>query len=570
MVSAPGAGTKHQARDRALLHCAVVAAVALLASWAGVFNLFAFDDVHLIQLNARVHSLAHWREILASSFWPPPYSQDLYRPLTSLLLALQYAIGGGDPMVFRLASYGLYAATSVGVLLVARRWLPPTASLAVGMLFAAHPVHVEAVALGVGQSELVVALLAVIMTLRYADARGRGVPAPREWAWLAACYLGAALAKEQGLLLPALLLLVELAPPAGVVPVPWRRLLPGYLGLAATGGLVLVVRSAVLGGDVAGTFTAEALAGLGVAGRVLTMLPVVTEWARLLAWPLHLQADYSPQEIVAATGFGLAQAAGCLLLVLAVAAAWWGARRAPALGFGLGWCAVALFPVSNLLVPTGIVLAERTLFLPSVGFLLAAGAAGAWVAGAHTAFGGRTAQWAVLVLTVAGVARSAERHRIWRNEAFFSVRTVQDAPRSYRAQRAYGEVLFGLGQDSLAMDAYRRALALAPAGFQWQVRNDLARRFRAMGAAGPEVEQLEASLRERPDQEDARGYLISALLVLGKYKEAVAQADTALSRGGNATAFRAVRALADSADRVSAPPGSIRIGVAAGPIPPSR
>ena len=570
MVLAPGAGTKHQARDRVLLHGAAVAAVALLASWAGVFNLFAFDDVHLIQLNARVHSLANWREILTSSFWPPPYSQDLYRPLTSLLLALQYAVGGGDPMVFRLASYGLYAAVSVGVLLVARRWLPPATSLAVGVLFAAHPVHVEAVALGVGQSELVVALLAVMMTLRYADARGRGAPAPRDWAWLAVCYLGAALAKEQGLLLPALLLLVELAPPAGVVPVPWRRLLPGYIGLAVTGGLVLVARSIVLGGDVAGTFTAEALAGLGGTGRALTMLPVVTEWARLLVWPLHLQADYSPQEIVAATGFGLAQAGGLGVLVLAVAAAWWGARRAPALAFGLGWCAVALFPVSNLLVPTGIVLAERTLFLPSVGFLLAAGAAAAWVAGARPALGGRQAQWAVAVLMVAGMARSAERHRIWRNEAFFSVRTVQDAPRSYRAQRAYGEVLFGLGQDSLAMDAYRRALALAPPGFGWQVRNDLARRFRVMGAAGPEVEQLEASLLERPDQEDARGYLIAALLVLGKYKEAVAQADTALARGGNGTAFRAVRALADSAARVAAPPGSVRVGVASASIPPAR
>ena len=35
---------------------------------------------------------------------------------------------------------------------------------------------------------------------------------------------------------------------------------------------------------------------------------------------------------------------------------------------------MALLPVSNLLVPTGIMLAERTLMLPSVGLMLAVGA----------------------------------------------------------------------------------------------------------------------------------------------------------------------------------------------------
>ena len=176
----------------------------------------------------------------------------------------------------------------------------------------------------------------------------------------------------------------------------------------------------------------------------------------------------------------------------------------------------------------------------------------------------------IALLVIAGVARSAERQRIWRNEAFFSVRTVQDAPRSYRAHRAYAEVLFGLGQDSLALEAYGRAIELAPAGFRWQVRNDLARRFRAMGASGAEVEQLKASLAARPDQEDARGYLVSALLVLGRYKEAMAEADTALMRGGNSGAFGRVRALADSADRVAAPAGTIRVGVAVAPIAPPR
>jgi tetratricopeptide (TPR) repeat protein len=557
------------ARDQRLRQGAAVAAVALVASAAGILNLFAFDDVHLIQGNVRVHSLANWREILTTPFWPPPFSQDLYRPLTSLLLALQHGLGGGDPIIYRLVSYALYAACSVAVLAVARLWLAPGASLVAALLFAAHPVHVEAVALGVGQSELLVGLLAMVMVLRYVRARRLGALTPREMGILAALYAAASLSKEQGLVLPALLLLVELAPPAGVVAQAWRKALTPLVPTAAVAAAVLAARQAVLGGEVAGTFTAEALTGLDAGGRALTMLPVVLQWARLLAWPLHLQADYSPQEIVAATGFGLGQALGLVLLGFGAAAAWWGRRRAPAVTIGLGWCAVALFPVSNLVVPTGIVLAERTLFLPSVGWLLAAVGGAAWMA-VRAEWRAPALRSLVALLLVSGMLRSAERQRIWRSEAFFSVRTVQDAPLSYRAQRGYAEVLFAIGRDSLAVEAYQRAVALAPSGFAWRVRNDLARRYRVMGASGPEVDQLTLSLAERPDQEDSRGYLITALLVLGRYKEAIAEADSALARGGNRAAFGGVRALADSAERIGAPPGTVRVGVSAGAVRPIR
>jgi tetratricopeptide (TPR) repeat protein len=163
------------------------------------------------------------------------------------------------------------------------------------------------------------------------------------------------------------------------------------------------------------------------------------------------------------------------------------------------------------------------------------------------------------VLVALGMARSAERHRVWRNEAFFTVRTVQDAPRSYRARRAYGEVLFLLGRQDLALEAYERAKALAPAGNVWRVRNDLARRYRAMGESEREVGELQKSLAEAPGQEDTRGHLIAAYLLLGRYADAARQIDTALARGGQPQVFRGLRALADSAARAGAPPGSIRV-----------
>jgi hypothetical protein len=543
-----------------------VVAVALAACLAGISNELAQDDIYLIQDNGVVHSLANVVAMFRSPFWPAPFSPDLYRPLTSLLLAVEYQIGAGDPLIFRLVSYGLYAAISVNVYLLARMLISWRYALAAALLFAAHPIHVEATALAVGQSELAVALIALVMVRRYLTRRAAGMLPPREWVVLAVLYAAACLFKEQGLILPALLIAAELFVISDDSTVRRSRLVPGYAALATIGILILIVRTAVVG-DIGGTFVAEALVGVSFVGRLLTMFRVSVAWLRLFVWPAHLQIDYSPQEIVASTHLGPIEIVGACLLAAIVASAWLLRRRAPAYSFGVAWCAIALFPVSNLVVPTGIVLAERTLFLPSVGFVLGVAALAPLIAprlrSAHTQ---RVLAVVCGLLTVGGIARSIERQRVWRNDAFLAVRSVQDAPNSYRTQRIFGDVAFDLQQPRLAVQAYDRALTLAPAQQRWRVHNDIARTFRRVGDRATEAANLRESLADRPEQEDARGLLIAADLALGLYEDAARQADSALARGATPAVFRGLKQLADSAARVQAPAGSINVGINLGAV----
>jgi 4-amino-4-deoxy-L-arabinose transferase-like glycosyltransferase len=464
----------------------IVALVALASSLPGVRNDFVYDDVSLILSNDRVRNLAQWPEILTSSYWPPPFAQELYRPIATLLLAIEYAFGGGEPLIFRLVSYALYAASAVAVLALASRLLTRRAALLVAALFAAHPVHVEAVALAVNQGELLVAIIAVVMVCRYLARRRAGDLAIADWIILGALYAVAALIKETGFVLPGLLLAAELLVADNTslrarVAKLWR----GYLWLAAIGASLLLIRAVVLSGNVAGAVPAEALAGSGLGGRILTMLQVVPIWLRLLVWPAHLQIDYSPNEIVASPGFGLHEAAGLVLVLAAATIAYVARRRAPVVTFGLTWCAVALFPVSNMVVPTGIVLAERTLFLPSVGFLLAIGGGAEYlltrvewpIARARPVLVG-----ALGVLTLLGIARSAERQRVWRNTAHLWAVTARDAPRSLRVKRAHVEAVAAL------MDDFKGQIAASAT--PWQVRKQLARLLRAMGEDTAAVAQL--------------------------------------------------------------------------------
>jgi hypothetical protein len=475
-----------------------VCVVALVTCVAGLPNQFVVDDVSLIEQNDRAHTLETLFPAFGQPYWPPPFAPQLYRPIASGLIALQYVIGAGSPLIFRIVSYALYAGVGVAVLSVSRRMLPRPAAFAAALLFAAHPVHVEATALGVNQGELIVGGIAVLMTTLYIDGRSRGALTSRAWIALALLYAVACLTKENGFILPGLLIAAELTVVPG--PTPWRRLWIGFAGLALVATVVGALRFAVLGGF-AGAVPADVLTGVGGVGRTLTMLSVVPTWLRLLAWPRHLQADYSPNEIVAASSFGPRELAGLCILVLAAAVAWFARKRAPTITFGILWIAIALFPVSNLIVPTGILVAERTLFLPSVGIALVFGGVcwELWQRFSQARLGRESLGLALSVLIVFAIVRSASRQTVWRNAHRLALVTALDAPKSLRVQQAHREAV----QDLIA--DYERRIAVAPQ--PWRVRNELAGLLEYMREDSLAIVHLRLSLLENPSQPEVAAEL---------------------------------------------------------------
>jgi hypothetical protein len=397
----------------------IVALLAIVASIRGILNDFVYDDVPIIRDNIRVHGLAHVGNLFTRPYWPPPFVEQLYRPFSLLVVAGEYAVGDGRPIVFRLVSYVLYAVTAVLVYRLATRLLPQWIALGVASLFAVHPVHVEAVALGVNQSELIVGLLAVLMVTRYVDRRRAGALRWTDWAVLAALYAIAVLTKETGFTIPLLLVAADVTMLRREEAQSVRLdAVLGYslLGVVAIAGLM--VRRAVLGSQAFAVVPAADLAGLALGGRMLFMLHVVPMWLRLLVWPQHLQVDFAPGEIAAPGALGVEGAFG-LLLVFAViggvALAW---RRSPVLAFGLLWMVVTLLPVANI-VPTGVLLGERTLFLPTVGFLLAVGSGVEHALASHRVpkqLSTRLLAGACVALTILGMVRSAGRHSVWNSQ----------------------------------------------------------------------------------------------------------------------------------------------------------
>jgi tetratricopeptide (TPR) repeat protein len=548
---------------------ALVGAVTLAASLTSLRNGFVYDDVPAVAHDPRIRSLAHLPSLLTAPYWQRDMRDRLYRPITTASFAIDWAVGGGRPLVFHATNIGLHVLVALLVLALARAVLGAGAGALVATLwFAVHPVHVEAVANVVGRAELLAAAGFLGATLAYL---AEGAAAAREphgarRALLAAlCLLTAAAAygsKEHSLTLPAALLLADAwaARRAGESLLGrWRRHRVTWLGTLVLAAGYLALRGAVLGTVFGGGSVAAGLEHLGAGERAFAMLPAILVWARLLVWPWHLSVDYSPDAYVPAAHPGAAHLAGVLLLAGVVLAAWRLWRAAPGAAFGLGWFAIAMAVAANVVVPTGVVLAERVMYLGSVGAAVAAGAL--WELLPRT-----RAVWiaTALVLTTLA-ARALARVPVWRDEEGFYQSLVRDAPESYRSWWAMGARAFAAGRANKGEAAYRRSIAIYPDPAAMQ---ELGERYLAAGLFAPADVMLSAAWRADSLRADAAVEAVLARLKLGRDAAAVRLGEEALRHFPGSTSLllevaqayqalgRPLSALALSRRAVVASPGA--------------
>jgi hypothetical protein len=217
----------------------------------------------------------------------------------------------------------------------------------------------------------------------------------------------------------------------------------------------LLLRARILGG-LAGDYPAPGLGGTNPWQRLLIMLPLVPEYLRLFLFPARLSTDYSPNFVPASPVLTARSLLGLGVLGGAVALAVAGRRRAVPVTFGIGWISAALLVIGNVLVPSGVLVAERTLYLASVGACLALGWGWGWVLARRA-----DAAWALLLIAAtAGAFRTWTRTAVWRNADTFFPAMVRDAPGSFRSDWVGGMLTYLRGDSVGGERLIRRGLAI--------------------------------------------------------------------------------------------------------------
>ncbi|MFN2602309.1 MAG: tetratricopeptide repeat protein [Gemmatimonadaceae bacterium] len=541
---------QRRAQSLALL---AVALLAVIASLSGIQNGFALDDVHIIVENSRVHALSEAWRMFGQTYWPPDEGASLYRPLTIMAFAVQWAVGHGSAFPFHLTNILLYAAVAVALFRLALLLVPLPAAFVAAALFAVHPIHTEVVANVVGQAELWVALLVIVAVFRYVRARREGRLSYREVAILTALYFVACMFKEHAIVLPALFVAAEVTVVGSKRYVDRaRELWPLFITLAFSGIIFVLLRTLVVGRLAQGGPNVLLL-GVPYSTRFFTMLHVFMEWIRLFVWPASLSADYSSRRIEAATSFDASMIAPLLVIGSLVAIAWSVRRSKPAVTFGFLWAGVNLLMPSNLVVVTGNVLAERTLFLASGGLAICAGVAALelWNAMSERGRGPRLATAAALLgLLGAGILRSSTRNVAWHDNETLFRQTVADVPTSYRAHWMLAEYLTDAGQTAEGLDEMLLAVALGR-------KNDpgllsfAADRFRMANQCPRAMGMYRKALDIDPTLPELRFGASVCLLQLGKFDEAKALARQGLKSASNDNHLRRVLIVADSLANLS-------------------
>jgi hypothetical protein len=418
---------------------------------------FLMDDETIITANTRLAPGQGPLEIFRRPEQFADFTLPYYRPLVNVSYWVDRRLWGSNASGFHFTNLLLHWMATLLVFTLARALMaePLWAALA-ALLFAAHPIHTESVIMVQGRTDLLgtvlvsLSLLALLRALQATD--GARILAAGVASGVA--LLAALLSKEMAITWPALAALTVVAYPNTSKGKTARIALLCSVGAAAL-GVYFWMRGAVTGGALPVDFSRIGTPGLG-----LVPITFVT-YLGLLVWPFSFSfiRSISPPETWADPRILVsAILASAILLSLALLT-----RRNRVAAAGAGWMVITLLPVLNLFPIPGFVVAERYLYLPSVGFclLLAAWirrAAFTWATSkSHLALAA-----AVLLLLVAFTATIQVRAIQWQDPVGVFEFMARRTPNSFFVQNNLGLEYLSAGETQRAVDTLLRARELEP------------------------------------------------------------------------------------------------------------
>lgn len=448
-----------------------------------------------------------------------------YRPLSLALFALEYQLSGGSPAVmhfFNALWYGLTVFVLYWLLLTLMKtraselkretetiyiyFIP----LAAALLFAAHPLHTEAVANIKGRDEILT-LLGSLGALWLALLAYRRQNLPMGLAAGLLFFL-ALLSKENAITFLAVAPLTFYF----FTKANWGAVMRYCAPLLAGAIIFLFIRGGILGWRL-GEESLELMnnpflkleGGRWVAFTAGEHLATITytlgKYLQLLFVPYPLTHDYYPRHVDVMTWgdwrVWLSFLAYAGLVIYAVL----GLRRRYLVAYGIWFYLITLSIVSNIVFPVGTNMSERFLFMPSVGFGIAVAALLArWLRpGQRLAWTPSLAVLAVPVLAFSLL--TVLRNPVWRDNFTLFTTDIQTSPNSAKLRNAMGGVLVDQWLSLPAQDREQRKELLTEA-----------------------VGHLNEAIRIHPSYKNAYLLLGNAYNYLQDYEKSLAAYDKAL------------------------------------------
>ncbi len=473
----------------------------LLVGFAVFFNGLSGDFVHddiLVLSHSFLSQPSKVFNFFGESYFEDFRQAGLYRPLTQISFAFNFLFSK-SPFGFHLVNVLLHIANSFLIYLFLKKLVGNLRlSLVASLLFLVLPIHVEAVTSIVGRAELLsfffgmLTLLLWLAPLEAARARSVSLPLMGSAMTLFLAFLS----KETAVAIPAIVLLSRYYKKRGVARVgdPHRaQIAIEHYGGQGEGsretgiasderqdpefwkwfiyylivfGLYFSMRIAVLGQYAFKTkveFIFNPLAYAYFFERFWTALKVLCLYIWKIFVPYRLSADYSYDQIPVVTNLFSSPLAliGLAFLGLMLWVSYrilWG-RKYSVLDWVLIFFFLPFLVISNLIFPTGTIMAERLMYFPSVGMLIVLAAAIDSAIKQSSKLSKQLGWAALLILVVLYSFLTINRNQVWANRETLLTDIFKKSPNSIVAKTEYGILVLNRDKElsrNLSLEVYEK------------------------------------------------------------------------------------------------------------------
>lgn len=521
----------HLSRKRFLVECVVICLLIAAGTFAvyrqaGDFGFLQLDDAEYVTKNAHVLAgltLDGVRWSLGSFY------ESLWQPLVMISYMADVELYGIDSGAFHLTNLVLHILNAL-LLFVFLAWTTghPRRSGFVAAMFALHPLHVESVAWIAERKDVLSTLFWLLAMLAYVWYARR--PGVGRYLLVVLPFALGLMAKAMLVTLPIVLLLLDYWPlrrekGPGNREQKGRGLRLGRLALEKAPLLALSAVSCIV------TVLAQASGGAVIGFRDLAMGERILNALRsyvLYAWkmivPSGLACYYPLTEHIPIWQGAACGAALALATCMAIRA-----RAKPYLAVGWLWYVVTLVPVVGLVQVGMQSMADRYMYIPSIGLLvmLAWGLPGAlesrWPARSDTA---RPAMAVAAVLLVAYGLAAYRQVGFWRNEETLFRQAIAVTRDNWFAHYNLGSYLRAHQRVSDAAREFGEAFRIKPG--EVMSRANYGAALIDTGRPDEAVKVLEAGVRKHPRCALIHNNLGIAYAALGREREAVREFNAAL------------------------------------------
>jgi Flp pilus assembly protein TadD len=486
----------------------LLALVVIALYWPATrCGFISFDDPDYVTLNVHVQSGLSL-ENLKWAFLNPVSSN--WHPVTVLSHMLDCQLFGLKPWGHHLTSLLLHALNTILVFLLLRcltgaLWR----SALVAALFGVHPLHVESVAWVAERKDVLSTFFGLLALWAYAchvqksaaSGQQSGINLPTSssffrarFYWLSLfCFALGLMSKPMVVTLPCVMLLLDYWPLKRISD--FRFPISGLnrLLLEKIPFFVLAAAACVV------TFAVQQQAGsvmtvedLPLGARVGNALISYCCYLGKMFWPTDLAVFYPypgywpPVEVLLAGAF-----LGGITVLLFVKR-----ERHPCLLVGWLWFVGTLVPVIGLVQVGGQSMADRYMYIPSLGVLILT------IWGAHELTGGR--RWQKILFSVAGAAAivlgcalTRQQLGYWKDSETLFRHTLDVTKDNYMAHNMFGSFLGMRGETDKAIRQFQEAVRLKPAFTDAHYNLGVA--LFKKGQTDEAISQYQEAIRLKPD-----------------------------------------------------------------------